>query len=66
MMVSDREISVWQNGNGIFISPRYLEDPLFTLEQEKALFEIARSFLLANRQTERRKRYAEKKKRGKA
>jgi len=64
-MVSDREISVWQDGNEIFISPRYLEDPLFTLEQEKALFEIARSFLLANRQTERRKRYAEKKKRGK-
>lgn len=44
------------------IQSRYMDDPRFTLEQEKAIHEIVRSFLLMNRQTERRKRYAEKKK----
>ena len=44
------------------IQSRFLDDPMFTLEQEKAIYEIARSFLLVNRQAERRKRYAEKRK----
>lgn len=66
-MVGDSQIQVWQdctpaNGYVMKICSRYLDDPRFTPEQEKAIFEIARSFLLVNRQTERRKRYAEKKK----
>ena len=64
MMVSGSEISVFQNGNELIISPRYLEDPQFTLDQEQALYEIAKSFLMVNRQKERRRRYSEKKKRG--
>ena len=61
-MVSGSEISIFQNGNELIISPRYLEDPQFTLDQEQALYEIAKSFLMANRQKERRRRYAEKRK----
>ena len=66
-MVSDNQIQVWQDscGNGGFvmkIQSRYCDDPWFTLEQERAIHEIARSFLLVNRQTERRKRYAENRK----
>lgn len=66
-MVSDNQIQVWQdytpeNGNMIKICSRYIDDPSFTLEQESAIHEIVRSFLMVNRQTERRKRYAEKRK----
>lgn len=66
-MVSDNQIQVWQDGSDeegylMKIQSRYLDDPRFTLEQERAIHEIVRSFLLVNRQTERRKRYAEKKK----
>lgn len=66
-MVSDNQISVWQdvdikNGYIMKIQSRYLDDPRFTHEQEIAIHEIVRSFLIVNRQTERRKRYAEKKK----
>lgn len=66
-MVSGDQISVWQDGDKktgciMKIQSRYLDDPMFTLEQEKAIYEIARSFLLVNRQAERRKRYAEKRK----
>ena len=52
MMVSDRELQVWQNRNALIIQPRYCDDPPFTLEQEKALHEIARSFLFVNRKRE--------------
>jgi hypothetical protein len=66
-MVSDNQIQVWQDGSDdrgyvMKIQSRYLDDPRFTLEQEKAIHEIVRSFLMVNRQTERRRRYAEKKK----
>ena len=66
-MVSDNQIEVWQNscengGSVMKIQSRYRNDPWFTLEQERAIHEIARNFLLINRQKERRKRYAEKKK----
>ena len=66
-MVSDNQIQVWQDGSKesgfvLKVQSRYLDDPRFTLEQESAIHEIVRSFLLVNRQTERRKRYAEKKK----
>lgn len=66
-MVSDNQIRVWQNGSKqsgymIIIQSRYVDDPMFTIEQERAIHEIARSFLMVNRQTERRRRYAEKKK----
>lgn len=66
-MVSDKQISVWQDGDIehgyiLKVQSRYLDDPRFTLEQEEAIHEIVRSFLMVNRQTERRKRYAEKKK----
>lgn len=66
-MVSDNQIQVWQDGNDekgyvMIIQSRYMDDPRFTLEQEKVIHEIVRSFLMVNRQTERRKRYAEKKK----
>lgn len=67
MMVSDNQVTVWQDGdakNGYImkIQARYRDDPRFTHEQEIAIHEIVRSFLIANRQTERRKRYAEKRK----
>ena len=66
-MVSDNQIQVWQDGdmeNGYVmkIQSRYIDDPRFTHEQEIAIHEIVRSFLMVNRQAERRKRYAEKKK----
>ena len=66
-MVSDNQIQVWQDGSDetgylMKIKSRYMDDPIFTLEQERAIHEIVRSFLMVNRQAERRKRYAEKKK----
>lgn len=66
-MVSDNQIQVWQDGSKeegyvMKIQSRYLDDPAFTLEQERVIHEIVRSFLLVNRQVERRKRYYEKKK----
>ena len=66
-MVADNQIQVWQGGDKehgyiLKIQSRYLDDPMFTLEQERAIYEMVRSFLLVNRQTERRRRYAEKKK----
>ncbi len=66
-MVSDNQIQVWQDGSDkegylMKIQSRYMDDPRFTLEQEKVIHEIVRSFLMVNRQTERRKRYAEKRK----
>ena len=66
-MVSDREIQVWQNGNSLIIQSKYCDDPRFTLDQEKSLHEIARSFLIANRKREsdkRRKDRAKRKKEG--
>ena len=59
-MVSDRELQVWQNGDGLIIQSRYCDDPSFTLEQERALHEIARSFLIVNRKRERGKKNREK------
>ena len=66
-MVSDNQIQVWQNGSKekgyvMIIQSRYVDDPMFTIEQERAIHEIVRNFLMVNRQTERRRRYAEKKK----
>ena len=66
-MISDNQIQVWQDGSEekgyiMKIQSRYLDDPKFTLEQERAIHTMVRSFLMVNRQTERRKRYAEKKK----
>lgn len=66
-MVADNQIQVWQDGSNeegymMKIQSRYMGDPRFTIEQERAIHEIVRSFLLVNRQTERRRRYAEKKK----
>ena len=66
-MVSDREIQVWQNGNSLIIQSKYCDDPKFTLDQEKSLHEIARSFLIVNRKREndkRRKDRAKRKKEG--
>ena len=64
-MVSDNQIQVWQDGSDekgyvMKIQSRYLDDPRFTLEQERAIHEIVRSFLMVNRQTERRRRYVKK------
>jgi len=61
-MVSDTELDVWQDGEVLYIESHYSNDPMFTIEQEKALHEIAKSFLMVNRQRERRKRAADKKK----
>ena len=66
-MVSDNQIQVWQDGSDekgyvMKIQSRYMDDPRFTLEQERVIHAIVRSFLMVNRQTSRRKRYAEKKK----
>ena len=55
-MVSDRKLQVWQNGKALIIQSRYCDDPKFTLDQEKALHEIARSFLIFNRKRESDKR----------
>ena len=66
-MVSDRELQVWQSGEALIIQSRYCDDPRFTLDQEKALHEIARSFLIVNRKREsdkRRKDRAKRKKEG--
>lgn len=64
-MVSDKQIAVWQDategGTVLKVQAQYCDDPRFTLEQEQVIHEIARCFLMVNRQTERRKRYAEKK-----
>lgn len=62
-MVSDRELQVWQNKDALIIQSRYCDDPKFTLEQEKALHEIARSFLIVNRKRASDKRRKEKAKR---
>ena len=59
-MVSSQQIQVWQSDGILYIESRYVDDPRFTLEQEKALHEIAENFLIVNRLRERRKRYAEK------
>ena len=64
-MVSDRELQVWQNEDDLIIQSRYCDDPKFTLEQEKALHEIARSFLIVNRKRESDKRRKERAKRKK-
>lgn len=67
-MVSDRELQVWQNKNALIIQSRYCDDPRFTLDQEKVLHEIARSFLIVNRKREsdkRRKEIARRKKESK-
>ena len=66
-MVSDKQLQVWQNNDGLIIQSRYCDDPRFTLDQEKALHEIARSFLIVNRKKEsdkRRKERAKRKKEG--
>ena len=62
-MVSDRELQVWQDSHGLIIRSRYCDDPIFTLDQEKALHEIARSFLIVNRKRESGKRRKERAKR---
>ena len=67
LMVSDKQLQVWQNNDGLIIQSRYCDDPRFTLDQEKALHEIARSFLIVNRKREsdkRRKDRAKRKKEG--
>jgi len=61
-MVSGQQLQVWQSDGVLRIESRYQDDPRFTLEQEKALYEIAENMLIANRLRERRKRYAEKRK----
>ena len=64
-MVSDRELEVWQNNDALIIQSRYCDDPRFTLDQEKALHEVARSFLIVNRKRESDKRRKERAKRNK-
>lgn len=64
-MVSDRELQVWQNKDALIIQSRYCDDPRFTLDQEKVLHEIARSFLIVNRKMESDKRRKERAKRKK-
>ena len=64
-MVSDKQLQVWQNNNGLIIQSRYCDDPKFTLDQEKALHEIARSFLIVNRKRESDKRRKDRAKRKK-
>ena len=64
-MVSDRELQVWQDRNALIIQSRYCDDPRFTLDQEKALHEIARSFLIVNRKRESDKRRKERERRKK-
>jgi phage anti-repressor protein len=64
-MVSDRELEVWQNNDSLIIQSRYCDDPRFTLDQEKALHEIARSFLIVNRKRESDKRRKDRVKRKK-
>ena len=64
-MVSDRELQIWQNKDALIIQSRYCDDPRFTLDQEKVLHEIARSFLIVNRKRESNKRRKERAKRKK-
>ena len=64
-MVSDRELQVWQNKDALIIQSWYCDDPPFTLDQEKALHEIARSFLIVNRKRESDKRRKDRAKRKK-
>ena len=64
-MVSGKQIQVWQSDGVLHIESRYQDDPRFTLEQEKALYEIAENMLIVNRLRERRKRYNEKRKKRK-
>jgi hypothetical protein len=64
-MVSDRELRVWQDKDALIIESRYCDDPRFTLDQEKALHEIARSFLIVNRKRESDKRRKDRVKRKK-
>ena len=64
-MVSDRELQVWRNKDALIIQSRYCDDPPFTLDQEKALHEIARSFLIVNRKRESDKRRKDRVKRKK-
>ena len=57
-MISDRELQVWQSNDVLLIQSRWCDDPKFTLDQERAIHEIARSFLIVNRKRasdERRK-----------
>lgn len=61
-MVSDNQIEVWQDGIGLVIQSRWENDPRFTLEQERAFHEIARSFLIVNRKRENSRRQREKRK----
>ena len=64
-MVRDRELQVWQNKDALIIQSRYCNDPRFTLDQETALYEIARSFLIVNRKRESDKRRKERARRKK-
>jgi len=72
-MVSGKNIQIYQvqenkDGRGVsntlFIIPRHLDEPPFTLEQEKALYETAEAFLLVNRARDRNKRKARKRREG--
>ena len=66
-MVSDSQLQVWQSNGCLIIQSRYCDDPIFTLEQEQALHEIARSFLIVNRKRasdKRRKENAKRKREG--
>lgn len=68
-MVSGKNIQVYQmqenrDGRGVsntlYIIPRHLDEPLFTPEQQRALYEIAEAFLLTNRARERSREKAKK------
>lgn len=68
-MVSGKNIQVYQfpenkDGRGVsntlFIVPRHLDEPLFTPEQQRAIYEIAEAFLLTNRARERNRERAKK------
>lgn len=69
-MVSDNIVQVYglteQYDNGIvtnyYITPRYCGEPPFTTEQEKAIHEMCRAFIIANRRKEAGRRAAEKRK----
>lgn len=72
-MVSGKNIQIYQVqenkdergvSNTLFIIPRHLDEPPFTLEQEKALYETAEAFLLVNRARDRNKRKARKRREG--
>lgn len=61
-MVSDNHIIVWQDHH-LHIECHFTDDPVFTLEQEQILHAIAKAFRQQNLAEERRKRYAENRKR---